>query len=172
MSYTRPKNKKVCIICGRIFEDPPSNKTVTCSPECRKKYAVIRATGRRVSDETKEKLSKVGKNRDMSNLQKVAVKAAQASPKSGRFETNQNAIDWHLISPSGKPYYFHSLNFWLRQNCRELFGIEPDSKEFKNTTSGLTGAKRAMLGGSYGCTTYKGWRVIPTESDIDRKQEV
>lgn len=77
-------------------------------------------------------------------------------------------INWHLISPEGKHYYFHSLNFWLRENCRELFCIEPDSREFLNARSGLSGAKRAMLGGRYGCTTYKGWRVIPTEEDIKK----
>ena len=33
------RNKKICIICGKEFECPPSNKTVTCSNECRKEYA-------------------------------------------------------------------------------------------------------------------------------------
>ena len=45
------------------------------------------------------------------------------------------------------------------------FGCKPDSREYNNVRSGLCGAKRAMLGGSYKCCTYKGWQVIPTESD-------
>ena len=76
--------------------------------------------------------------------------AAQKSPKSGKFLTNVNAKDWHLISPDGKEYKFHSLNFWLRENGDKLFGCVPDSKEFKNVSTGLSGAKRAMLGRNYG----------------------
>ena len=90
---------------------------------------------------------------------------SKQSAKSDRFETNINAIDWHLISPEGKHYHCDSLHHWLRENCSELFGVEPDSKEFINIRSGLSNAKRAMLGGSYMTTTYKDWRVIPTEDD-------
>lgn len=93
---------------------------------------------------------------------------AQKSPKSGKFLTNINAKDWHLISPDGKEYKFHCLNYWLRENCDKLFGCMPDSKEFRNVSTGLSGAKRAMLGKKYGCCTYKGWKVIPTEHDIKK----
>lgn len=47
----------------------------------------------------------------------------------------------------------------------ELFGVDPDSREFLNVRAGLSGAKRAMMGENYGCTTYKGWQVIPTDND-------
>lgn len=36
---------------------------------------------------------------------------------------------------------------------------------------GLSNAKRAMLGATCSCTTYKGWRVIPTESDEVKKKQ-
>lgn len=161
------KNQKICIICGKPFFDPPSNKTVTCSPECRKEYARIRQTGRKYSEESRKKLSEVAKKHDISALQAKATEAAKKSPKSGRFQTNVNAIDWHLISPEGRHYYAHSLNFWLRENCRELFGVEPDSREFNNVRAGLSGAKRAAMGKkSYRCYTYKGWQVVPTENDF------
>lgn len=150
------RNRKICIICGRVFESPPSAKTVTCSKECRKEYARKRATGKSFSDITKKKISEKAKGRDLKELQKVGVEAAKNSPKSGRFETNINSMDWHLISPDGKHYYFHSLKFWLRKNCKELFGCEPDSREYKNVASGLCGGKRASLGKNYPCSTYKG----------------
>lgn len=163
------RNKKVCIICGKLFECPPSEETVTCSKECSRKYASIRLTGRPVTKETRNKLSQSAKGRDMADLQMIATEAAKKSPKSGRFITNINAIDWHLISPDGRDFYFHSLNFWLRENCEKLFGFEPDSKQFANAISGLSRVKRSMMGrlpdGQRPGYSYKGWRVIPTESD-------
>ena len=46
---------KKCIICGGEFKTSPSAKKVTCSNECRRKYAVIRSTGRKKSVEEKKK---------------------------------------------------------------------------------------------------------------------
>ena len=53
----------------------------------------------------------------------------------------------------------------LRENCEKYFGCEPDSRGFENARSGLSGAKRALLGGKYNSTTYKGWQVLPTDDD-------
>lgn len=163
------RNVKVCVVCGKKFECPPSDKKVTCSTACRSKYAQKRRLGKNMPEEIRRKISDASQGRDMAELQKIGSAAAKESPKSGRFVTNANAIDWHLISPEGKQYRFHSLNHWLRENCRELFGCEPDSREFINAASGLRGAKRAMLGkvskDQRPCCTYKGWRVIPTEDD-------
>lgn len=161
------RNRKICIICGKSFECHPSDKTVTCSDICKKEYARKRQLGKTISHDTRKKISKKAKDRDISVLQSVGTEAAKHSPNSGRFETNVNAIDWHLISPNGKHYYFHSLNFWLRKNGMELFGCEPDSKEYNNVRSGLSGAKRGMLGKNNSCCTYKGWQVISTDSDIN-----
>lgn len=160
------RNKKVCLMCGKEFESPASDKTVTCSDRCRKEYARIRKIGKPLSDNTRKKISNKSKGRDLSKLQPIAVEAAKQSPNSGRFETNINSIDWHLISPEGKHYYFRSLNLWLREYGKELFGCDPDSREYNNVRSGLSGAKRAMLGKNYPCCTYKGWQVIPTDNDL------
>lgn len=162
----RKKNIKICIICGKPFPSPPSSKKVTCSTECRKAYAVIRNTGRKRTEETRQKMAEKAKGRDMAELQVLATEAAKKSPKSGRFPSNINAKRWHLVSPDEKEYKFRSLNCWVRENCRELFGCEPDSRECRNIQNGLACAKRGSLGGSYPCSTYKGWRVIPTEDDL------
>ncbi|WP_418763110.1 hypothetical protein [Enterocloster sp.] len=162
------RNIKICVECGKPFECPPSEETVTCSKTCRIIHAQKRQSGVKRSEQTRKKMSVSAQGRDMSALQAIGTKAAKESPNSGRYVTNVNAKDWHLISPEGKHYTFHSLNFWLRENCQELFGCEPDSKEYINALSGLRGAKRAFLGGSYGCVTYKGWRVIPTDSDLKK----
>lgn len=157
------KNQKICVVCSKAFYCPPSDKTVTCSKECSRihKSRTHKGKSNKWTAESKQKLKDLGQTNNL----KLGTDAAKISPKSGRFETNINAIDWHLISPDGKHYYFHSLNFWLRENCRELFGIEPDTREFKNVSSGLCNSKRASLGGRYGSTTYKGWQVLPTDDD-------
>lgn len=165
----RQRNIKSCIICGRNFESPPSSNKVTCCRECQIEYARRRKTGKPVPEKTRKKISSASKWRDMSEIQRVGTESAKRSPKSGKFETNQNAIDWHLVSPEGKHYYFHSLKFWLRENCKELFGCEPDSHEFQNIRSGLSNAKRAALGKNYPCCTYKGWQAIPTDDDKNSK---
>lgn len=164
-SFNMGRNIKTCVECGKAFYAPPSSKKVTCSKECQKIHASKTRKGRTFSDESRKKISEKAKKRDMCELQKVGTQAALKSTNSGRFETNVNAIDWHLVSPNGKHYHFHSLNYWLRENGLELFGCEPDSREYNNVRAGLSGAKRAALGKKYPCSTYKGWRVIPTEQE-------
>lgn len=163
------RNVKICVECGKSFESPPSESKVTCSKECQRIHASKRMQGKHRSEETKKKISSAAQGRDMSDLQAVAIAALKASPKSGRFETNVNAKDWELVSPEGTHYRFRSLQFWLRENCLELFGCEPDSRGFLNVRSGLSHAKSAMLGkispGQRPCCTYKGWKVIPTQDD-------
>lgn len=165
------RNIKFCAECGKPFECPPSEKTVTCSTECRRIHAKKRQTGVTRSDETRQKISAAAQGRDMTELQIIATEAAKASPKSGRFETNINAKDWHLVSPEGRHYRFRSLNFWLREHCREFFDCEPDSRGYINARSGLCNAKRAVLGkipeGQRPCCTYKGWRVLPVDADFE-----
>ena len=40
------RNRKICIICGKEFECPPSDKKVTCSDRCRSAYAKERMSGK------------------------------------------------------------------------------------------------------------------------------
>lgn len=160
------KNTRICIICQKTFFCSPSDNNVTCSVECRKEYRRRLRVGYKLPEDVKRKISQKAQGRDMSKLQQMGTMCAQKSPKSGRFETNINAKKWHLISPDGKEYRFTSLTYWLRENCRELFGCEPDTREFRNVRSGLAGAKRGYMGKSYPCATYKGWRVLPTDDDL------
>lgn len=138
MSKRPPKSTKTCVVCGKTFPCFPSDKTVTCGKECSRIYRSRMHTGlpNKWSEESRTRKAAQGKTANLA----LGTPAAQKSPKSGKFLTNVNAKDWHLISPDGK--------------------------EFKNVSTGLSGAKRAMLGRNYGCCTYKGWKVIPTEHDI------
>ena len=102
-------------------------------------------------------------------IQEAATKAAQKSQKAGRFEQNVHAIDWHLVSPDGVHYQFHSLRNWLRQYGKQLFNVDPDTRQFNNVIYGLSRVKKSMLGtlppGQRPGYTYKGWQVIPTNDD-------
>lgn len=132
------RNIKKCVVCGKEFYCSPSRNIVTCSRECRLIHLSQIHKGSKRSGETKHKMSEA-RNRNPRNIevQRKATEASKKSPKSGRFETNWAAIDWHLVSPDGKHFYIHSLSFWLRENCKEYFGVEPDSKQFFNIISGL-----------------------------------
>ena len=158
-------NTYKCIICGAKYKAYKSDNKVTCSKDCQKEYARKRMLGKKRNEKTRKAISEGKKGKDYTKFQKSGTKAALKSENSGRFETNVNAIDWCLISPEGKRYEFRSLNNWLRENGKELFGCEPDTKEYKAVASGIAGAKRAMLGKTNMPCTYKDWRVIPTESD-------
>lgn len=167
------RNKKICVICGKEFNCAPSNNSVTCSPECRAENARRKHIGLRHTEETRKKISKVRGSIDRcKEIQAAATEAAKNSPNSGCFETNMHAIDWHLISPDGKHYYFHSLKYWLRKNCKELFGFDSDSKEFVNAVSGISRVKRSVMGklpeGQRPGYSYKGWRVVPTDDDYNK----
>lgn len=164
------KNVKRCVICGNEFFCSPSRNIVTCSHDCKIKYISQNHKGFKYTVESKQKMSASRLNNTKNKeIQAKATEAAKKSPKSGRFITNRAAIDWHLVSPDGKDYYFHSLSYWLQENCKELFGFDPGSKQFYNAVAGLERVKRSMLGKlserqrpGY---SYKGWKVIPTDDD-------
>lgn len=101
----RSKNQKQCIICGKMFECPPSDKTVTCSPECRREYAKIRMTDRKHSDETRQKMSDAANGRDMSGIQKIGTAAALRSPNSREFHNIRAGLCNAKIAASGRGKY-------------------------------------------------------------------
>lgn len=51
----RPRNKKICVVCGKEFECPPSDKTVCCSKECSAIRHSMTHKGLRHTEQTKQK---------------------------------------------------------------------------------------------------------------------
>jgi len=51
---------------------------------------------------------------DAPEHRKARRDAFYASPKSGPYETNVSAKEWHLLSPDGTAYHFRNLSLWLR----------------------------------------------------------
>lgn len=160
------KNKKICVVCGRPFDCPPSSKKITCSAECSRIRKSQTHMGKRNqwSDESRDNLRVRGQTQ---NLQ-LGTDAAKKSPKSGRFETNINAKIWKLTSPEGKVYICKNLTLWCRNNCA-LFGFDSTEQNAHRIRAGLTNAKRGAQGKQTVQTcTYKGWKAEDiTESDYD-----
>ena len=151
------KNQKICVVCGRPFDCPPSSKKITCSAECSRIRKSQSHAGKRNqwSDESRDKLRVRGQTQ---NLQ-LGTDAAKKSPKSGRFETNINAKVWKLTNPEGKVYICKNPTLWCRDHC-DLFGFDATEHNAKIIRSGLTNAKRGAQGKPTAQTcTYKGWRA-------------
>lgn len=155
MSKRPPKSTKICAVCGKTFLCFPSDKTVTCCKECSRIHRSRRHKGvsNAWSEESRRKRAEAGKTM---NLEK-GTPAALLSPKAGHYETNINAIDWHLIDPSGCHYHFHNLNLWAEKNYH-LFGFD-NPADWKKVSGGIKTAKRGAAGKIQTCT-YKDWQVI------------
>lgn len=116
---------RICLECGAEFKCSPSDKKVTCSPECRSKRRSRLLKGRNRTDEERKALSMAAAGRDMSEIQKSGTEAAKASPKAGRFVTNSSAKGWVLLSPEGVRYRCTNLMQFIREHAED-FGISAD----------------------------------------------
>lgn len=81
--------------------------------------------------------------------------AARLSPKSGPFETNQEAKCWFIVSPDGDEYEVINLRKWLRDNAALL----PDGRDdlaysgLRQVQLCLMGRTKRHVGG------WKGWTL-------------
>lgn len=158
---------KKCMVCGKEFKSSPSDKKITCSRECLKVRRKQINLGKKMSDESVAKMSTHAKSLGQTENLKKGTSAAKESPKSGRFETNINAKDWILISPTGKRYECHSLNNFIRKNS-QLFGIDGSDNEVNRIASGFRVIKRNIKKNRRGIT-YLGWTV---EIPDNEKEEI
>lgn len=180
----RSKNEKVCPVCGRKFFCPPSEKTTTCSAECRAERA-RRAINNRFANGWNPDTSHIGEyakthKEEVLQHQKLAVEAAKKSPISGRFETNRNSKIWILVDPRGNEYKVRNLLLWARENA-ELFGKQKNNdKDARRISSGFKAIKRTMEGkrGSPGCNQrgsmyYFGWTLkeLPSHQGENETEE-
>lgn len=110
---------KRCIICGAEFTAPPTGR-ITCSPACAARQRSRSHSGKRNtwSEESRAKLRERGQTENL----KLGTAAAQSSPVSGSFESNQEAKIWHLIAPDGvTKHTVRNLRLWAKSNA-DLFG--------------------------------------------------
>lgn len=171
--------QKKCVICGAIFQAPPSDKKVTCSPECRSKRAALAAskTGRKWNVESKAKrASDPSIIKQMSAIQSIGAQAAFNLPEGQRGPQNRESKVWELIDPDGNHITVTNLLDWARENYT-LF--EPPCTDvdaaalriscgFRAIASSMRGAKSR----SRPVSSYKGWGLfeLPDEVDHEKKE--
>lgn len=159
---------RTCVICGKPFECYPSDNRVTCSKDCRRERQrrIVRQRPVQWGPDARARASARGQT---DNLKK-GLAAAQASPKAGRFETNQEAKIWTLVDPAGNEIVVRNLLLWARENT-ERFHKPPGDKSAIQISSGFKAiaqtmrGKRGAPGKPSGAMTYFGWtlKCIPEE---------
>lgn len=156
-----------CLVCGADFKCSPSDKTVTCSAECKGIRRSQLLKGKKQSDETRLKKSTAARNRDNYDNLKGGTAAAMESPKAGRFVTNSSAKRWILQSPDGTIYRCTNLSEFIRKNGK-LFGINgSNDKEVERIRTGFTILKRGQKNQTR-MTCNGGWS-LRLHPDDDKK---
>lgn len=153
-----------CTECGAEFKCSPTDKKLTCSPECRSKRRSRLLKGRQRTEEERKALSMATAGRDMSNIQSSGTEAAKASPKGGRFTTNSSAKGWTLLSPDGVRYRCTNLMHFIREHAADFGIAADDDAAVKRVHNGIRTVKQMMKRGN-GCLIY-GWSLVEWD---DRK---
>ena len=143
------RNIKTCVVCGRNFADPPSTKRVTCSRVCstiRKRQSHL-GVSNQWSDAARRRQAANGQTANLA----LGSQAAHLSPVTGPYETNRNALDWHLIDPLGVHHHVHNLALYARRT---------QGKTWRRWLSGIYGIKQWMIGNRpRQVSQYKGWTL-------------
>lgn len=131
---------KRCVVCGAEFAASPTSKKITCSPECSatRKRETHLGKANTWTDESRQALSARGETPNL----KLGTPAAQLSPISGPFETNQEAKIWFIrYLPTGEEFEVRNLNKWARDNAESL---APDP--WQNAVAGLRRVNASLRG--------------------------
>ena len=149
-----------CIICGKEFKSSPSDKVVTCSPECRSeraKRAILERGGADIlhTPEVRKKIKENPNMKDrMKKLQTIGMTASMELPGSQKGVQNRTGKLWILIDPSGNKHVAINLAQFIRDNSKS-FGINPDDeKSIHNISSGFRVIQKTMLGKNKGRPVY------------------
>lgn len=154
---------KKCIICGAVFQAPPSSKKVTCSKACRSKRAAMAAKkGHKWSAEAKLRRSQEkAKDGSFDAVREKGTAAAMAIPEGQRGPQNRESKIWVLIDPSGSHIPVCNLLDWARENYT-LF--EPPCEDVDKAAIRVSSGFKAIASSMRGVksrnrtvSTYKGW---------------
>lgn len=168
---------KRCVICGKEFKSPPSDKVVTCSPECRSeraRRAVIKRGGADILH-VPEIYKKIKENPNtkarMKKLQEIGTNASMQLPGSQKGIQNRTSKLWILVDPSGHKRAAINITQFIRENA-DSFEIEPDDeKSVHNIYSGFRAIARTLSGTNSGRPVYhcREWGLDRPSLDFPEK---
>lgn len=166
---------KKCVICGREFKSPPSDKVVTCSPECRSERArrALIARGNifsapEILKNIKESPKKKAHAREIQDLGK---KAAMELPGGQKGIQNRTSKLWILIDPTGNKHAAINIMQFVRDNA-ESFSINSyDEKSVRNISYGFRAISRTLSGTNSGRPVYhcREWGLERPSIDFPEK---
>jgi hypothetical protein len=161
---TMPKITTVCPICGTAVQRNASDKRRTCgAADCvrawRAQICPTLLSAPRAAYWTPERRAEKSSQGQTDSLQKGTA-AAQASPKAGPYETNQNALTWTLLSPDNQIYTVRNLALW----CRDNAAILPSTP--KNACAGIRFLKLSQMDKTKRpVSSWHGWRLLSWSKD-------
>lgn len=166
---------KKCVICGREFKSPPSDKVVTCSSECRSERARRALIARGNIFSKPEILKKIKENPKKKaharEIQDLGKKAAMELPGGQKGIQNRTSKLWILIDPTGNKHAAINITQFIRENA-DSFGIEPDDeKSVHNICSGFQAIARTLAGKNSGRPVYhcREWGLDRPSLDFPEK---
>lgn len=166
-----------CVICGAVFQAPPSSKKVTCSNPCRSKRAAIAAKGgRKWSEAAKIRWAEEkAKDGSFDAVRAKGTAAALALPEGQRGPQNRESKIWVLIDPEGNHVTVCNLLDWCRDNYT-LF--EPPCDDIDRAAIRVASGFRAIAGSMRGVksrnrpvSTYKGWGLAKIPKKAKEKSK-
>lgn len=171
---------KKCIICGAVFQAPPSSKKVTCSAMCRSvraAEAARKSSGRKWSEAKKRKRSRNPEVKaQMRNIQKIAVQEALKNPEGQKGSQNRESLLWVLVDPAGKRHAAINLVQWARENYMQF---DPLSSDAEQTAQKIAKGFRAIASSMRRVKSrvrpvyhYKGWGLDRLPAEIDKRLRI
>lgn len=166
-----------CVICGKVFDTPPSNNKVTCSPACRSRRASI--VGHAREKYTWSEAAKQARRDDdavvahMQQIGPVGLSKAHANPKNQRGAQNRCAKVWTIYPPgSTVPIQVRGMLPWAREH---YYLFEPGCTDIEAAATRIYTGFQAIAQSIQGrrkrpATSYKGWTMrtlpeAPTDPD-------
>lgn len=166
---------KKCVICGAVFQAPPSSKKVTCSPACRSRRAALAAKASAGRTWSTEKKARRANDPDviakLASIQQIGSHAALAIPEGQRGPQNRESKVWELIDPDGNHITVTNLLDWARNNYT-LFeppcdDVDAAAKRVSNGIMTIATSMRGARSRQRPVSSYKGWGLarLPEKGD-------
>ena len=164
-----------CVICGAVFQAPPSSKKVTCSPACRSRRAALAAKASSGRTWSTEKKARRANDPDviakLASIQQIGSQAALAIPEGQRGPQNRESKVWELIDPDGNHITVTNLLDWARNNYT-LFeppcdDVDAAAKRVSNGIMTIATSMRGARSRQRPVSSYKGWGLarLPEKGD-------